>query len=196
VTRVEAALARVGRDLDLLGRRWALVGGLAVSARTEPRFTRDADVAVAVADDDDAEAVVGMLRARSYRVTRAIEQEATRRLAAVRVVPPGETEGGVVLDLLFASSGIEPEVAAAAERLELLPGLHVPVASLGHLIALKLLSRDDATRPLDRADLVALARRADAAQLDAAREALTLILARGFGRGRDLLADLLALTAT
>jgi len=33
----------------------ALVGGLAVSARTEPRFTRDLDVAVAVPDDAGAE---------------------------------------------------------------------------------------------------------------------------------------------
>ena len=33
----------------------ALVGGIAVSTRTEPRFTRDLDFAVAVADDAAAE---------------------------------------------------------------------------------------------------------------------------------------------
>jgi hypothetical protein len=31
--------------------------------------------------------------------------------------------GGVVVDLLFASSGIEAEVAIRAERLDVLPGL-------------------------------------------------------------------------
>jgi hypothetical protein len=34
---------------------WAMLGGLAVSIRTEPRFTRDVDLAVAVAADDEAE---------------------------------------------------------------------------------------------------------------------------------------------
>lgn len=51
MNRVEAALRRVASDLDARGVRWALVGGFAVSARTEPRFTRDVDVAVLVEDD-------------------------------------------------------------------------------------------------------------------------------------------------
>jgi hypothetical protein len=33
-----------------------LVGGLAVSVRTEPRFTRDVDLVVAISDDHAAEA--------------------------------------------------------------------------------------------------------------------------------------------
>jgi hypothetical protein len=32
-----------------------VVGGLAVSARTEPRFTRDVDLVIAVSDDQSAE---------------------------------------------------------------------------------------------------------------------------------------------
>ena len=40
---------------DLATQRLALVGGLAVSARAEPRFTRDVDLAVAVVSDDEAE---------------------------------------------------------------------------------------------------------------------------------------------
>jgi predicted nucleotidyltransferase len=62
----------------------------------------------------------------------------------------------VVADLLFASSGIEPEVVAAAEPLEIFPGVTAPVAQIGHLIALKLLARDDRTRPQDAVDLRAL----------------------------------------
>jgi hypothetical protein len=72
--------------------------------------------------------------------------------------------GGVV-DLLFASSGIEPEIAAAADALDVVPGLAVPTARMGHLIALKVLARDDRTRPQDRVDLPALLQRADAAAL-------------------------------
>lgn len=172
LTRVEAALARAWRDLGELGRRWALLGGLAVSARAEPRFTRDADLAVLVADDQDAERLVLALQSRGYRVLSAMEQEAARRLATVRLAPPGEPERGVVVDLLFASSGVEPEIVAAAELLEVLPGLRVPVARLGHLLALKVLSRDDQTRPQDRADIAALLSNADASALELAREAL------------------------
>jgi hypothetical protein len=67
----------------------------------------------------------------------------------------------MIVDLLFASCGIEPEIAEGAETLEVLPKLLLPVASTGHLIAMKLLSRDDDTRPNDRADLMALAAKAD-----------------------------------
>lgn len=40
----------------------ALVGGIAVSTRVEPRFTRDLDFAVAVANDDEATSYIFRLR--------------------------------------------------------------------------------------------------------------------------------------
>lgn len=61
-----------------------------------------------------------------------------------------------VVDLLFASSGIEPEIVADAEVLDLLPTFRIRVATTGHLIALKVLSRDDVRRPQDLVDLRAL----------------------------------------
>jgi predicted nucleotidyltransferase len=102
---------------------------------------------------------------------------------------PADVEGPVV-DLLFASSGIEPEIIEAAESLELLPGLHLPVATIGHLIALKVLARDDVERPQDIVDLRALARRASDSERRRAREAVALIHARGYHRDRDLEAAL------
>jgi hypothetical protein len=163
---------------------------LAVSARTEPRLTRDADLAVLVAGDRDAEALVRDLQGRGWRVVAAIEQDAAERLATVRLALAGEDVRGAVVDLLFASSGIEPEIVAAADPIEAVPGFEVPVARLGHLMALKVLARDDRTRPHDRVDLAALLARADAAALGEARESLTLVMRRGFHRGRDLLAAL------
>jgi hypothetical protein len=41
------------------------------------------------------------------------------------------------IDLLFANSGIEDEIVRRADRLEVLPDVFMPVASIGHLIALK-----------------------------------------------------------
>ena len=195
MSRLEDILHATARDLADLRLRWALVGGLAVSARTEPRFTRDIDLAIAVPGDTNAEQAVAALQRRGYRIHALVEQVAANRLATARLVPAGEDEAGIVLDVLFASSGIEPEIVEAAEPLEILPGLRLPVAGVGHLLALKLLSRDDRTRPQDRVDLVALLRVATRADIDGARLAVALIHARGFQRDRDLSRDLERLIA-
>ena len=187
MSRLEAALRGIASELDGLGRSWAVVGGLAVSARAEPRFTRDIDLALAVADDADAEALVRALVASGYRLLASLEQEAVKRLATVRLQTPGEDAAGIVVDLLFASSGVEPEVVQAADVLEILPGLPVRVARGGHLLALKVLSNSPA-RPQDPIDIAALLREATAVDLQEARHVAALIVARGFNRGRDLLA--------
>lgn len=180
------ALEALVADLGALRTEFALIGGLAVGVRAEPRFTRDADVAVAVQDDRSAERLVRDLGARGYRAVLVLEHDAHERLSAVRLTPATSGSEGLVLDLLFASSGIEREVVAGAELIEIMPGLRMPVASTGHLIALKLLSRDDEARPQDAADLKALAKAASPADLAAAKDALALITSRGFHRGRDL----------
>jgi hypothetical protein len=92
-------------------------------------------------------------------------------MATARLIPPGGEAADVVIDLLFASSGIEAELVAAAESLEVFPDIRVPVPRVGHLAV------------------------ADHAEFERAREALRLIRARGFHRGRDLLAALDALVA-
>jgi predicted nucleotidyltransferase len=192
---VESALRQIARDLSELKVPWALVGGLAVSARAEPRLTRDVDVAVATADDAAAESIVSSLLGRGYQMLAVLEQEAASRLATVRMRPPGQGRGQVVVDLLFASSGIEPELISAAERLIIVAELDVPVARAGHLIALKLLARDDRHRPQDQDDLLALLAVSGAHELERARRAVSLIQERGFHRGRNLATALDALIA-
>ena len=56
---LERSVRTIVGHLRRLDRRFALVGGLAVSARAEPRLTRDADLAVAVSDDHDARKTAG-----------------------------------------------------------------------------------------------------------------------------------------
>jgi hypothetical protein len=94
--------------------------------------------------------------------------------------------GETLRRLLFASLGIESEIVAAADILAVVPGLTLPVATTGHLLALKVLSRDDRTRPQDVADLRALLRVATPQDLSTARSALALIQQRGFHRNRSL----------
>lgn len=97
------------------GDNFAVVGGLAVSVWTEPRFTRDADFAVVAADDAAAEAVVLFLQVCGYRVLHVFEH-ASGRMSTVRLIPPGGNADGVLVDLLFASSGIEAEADIADAR--------------------------------------------------------------------------------
>jgi predicted nucleotidyltransferase len=188
MTRLEAALRQLAGELHGAERRIALVGGLAVSVRAEPRLTRDVDLAVAVNDDDDAEALIRTLTAVGYRILAVVEQDGTKRLASARLAVPAESARGIVADLLFASSGIEAEIAADAEPIEVFADFVVPVAQVGHLVALKLLARDDRTRPQDAIDLRALAAVVTDVEIDRARRAIAAITSRGFARGRDLAA--------
>ncbi len=181
--------------LKQVGASFALIGGLAVSVRSEPRFTRDVDLAVSVSDDSMAEALLGTFGANRYQVLAVVEQEAAGRLASARLVPPEASGAGVVVDLLFASSGIEPEIVRQAQSIELMTGLTVPVARRGHLVALKILARDDNDRPQDWADLQALIKYASPEDLQLARDGLELITSRGFHRGRHLIEDFEALIA-
>jgi len=189
VTSLEATLRKITTDLTEAHVQFGLVGGLAVSVRTEPRFTRDADLAVALATDAEAEGLIHSLRARGYGIDAVVEQEAVGRLATVRLTLSAESEAPVV-DLLFASSGIESEVVTDAEPIDLLPQLRVGVARTGHLIALKVLSRDDVRRPQDLVDLRALLRVASPAEIARARQSLSLIAARGYHRGHDLTSEM------
>lgn len=182
-----ALLQEVAQALTAAATPFALVGGLAVSVRTEPRFTRDIDLAVTVGDDAAAEALVSSLAPR-YQPLTMVEHETLGRLAAVRLGRSGGTGGDAVVDLLFASSGIEHEVAADATPLEVFPTVTVPVARTGHLLALKLLARDD-RRPQDDVDLRRLLDVATAEDLDLAGRSVRLIAERGADRGRDLERD-------
>lgn len=184
MSHLAEALAAAAHDLDDLGVAWALVGGLAVSTWCDPRLTRDIDVAVSVSSDEDAERVVRGLQGRGYETIEIIEQEATPRLATARLVR--NALPAILIDVLFASSGIEEEIVRAALTIEVFPGLSVPVASRAHLLALKLLARDDRQRPQDHDDLVALLRDATGDDLLETRRATALITARGFNRQRDL----------
>jgi hypothetical protein len=166
--------------------QFALVGGLAVSARTSVRFTKDIDFAVAVDSDTAAEQVVFAMQRSGYLIETIIQHRNSGRLATARLC---RSPTDPMVDLLFAASGIEPEVTADATTISVLKH-PVPVAAVGHLIAMKLVSTDDDRRPHDRSDLVQLSKAADDTEWARAEIAVRLIAERGFARGRDLAAAL------
>lgn len=173
--------------LDLAAKPWALVGGLAVGVRSEPRFTRDIDLAVKVADDAEAEALILTLCQSGYSVHAVIEQKKVGRLATVRLQPPGKV--GIITDLLFASSGLEPLIAVEAEKIDVGSPFPIPVALRAHLIATKVLSRNETHRMKDTMDLVALTSLASDEEIESAKRYLQHITDHGFNRDKDLLCE-------
>ncbi len=87
MTRIDDLISRAVRDLRDQGCALALVGDLAVSARAEPRFTRDIDVALSVASDEAAESMLFGLQNRGYTLVATVEQEHVNRLATARLLP-------------------------------------------------------------------------------------------------------------
>jgi hypothetical protein len=185
---VQRVLIRLVADLRALELNWALVGGFAVAVHGEPRTTRDVDIVLALAGEAEAEAAVLGLRLRGYRdhPEGAVLEQPDGRLATVRLVSPTEGESGIVVDLLFASSGLEPEIVATAKALEILPGIMVPVVGAGYLLAMKVL----AGRPKDIEDIRGILEYIEPGELQLAREALDVITARGFHRGKNLQEEL------
>lgn len=181
----ELALAAICRELVRLGRRFALVGGLAVSVRAEVRFTRDVDIAVCVADDSEAESLTYELRLAGYSAVASVEHEARHRLSTVRLMSPS----GVKVDLLFASSGIETEIVDSATPIDFEGAGSVPVASAEELLAMKVLSMTD-TRLQDRIDAQHLLQFTPNLDISRVRKHLARITGRGYAREQDLEAKL------
>jgi predicted nucleotidyltransferase len=183
-----ATASSVLNQLEREGISGCLAGGLAVSAYCDPRFTLDVDLAIAIRDDAEIESVVHALSRIGLRPDALVEQESVGRLAIARLID-GD---GVSIDLLVASSGIEHEIVEAAQVIEVVRGINMRVASVGHLIAVKLLSVSP-ERATDAADLRSLALVASDAEWERALDAVRLIEHRGFSRRRNLVDDLQAL---
>lgn len=181
----ERVLADIARRLRDLGKPFALVGGLAVSVRSEVRFTRDVDLALAVVDDAEVDALVRDLSSAGYRPIALVQHEKLNRLATVRL----ESPTGLLVDLLTASCGIEREVVHRATVVAFEGAGDILVASVEDLLAMKVLAVTP-RRLQDRMDGVNLVLTNPAMDVGAVREALRLIAERGFDRDQDLDAKL------
>lgn len=85
---IEHSLSAAIASLQQANRRFALVGGLAVSVRSEVRFTRDVDLAVQVKSDADAEALIFDLKGTGYQPVATVEHEQRHRLSTIRLLSP------------------------------------------------------------------------------------------------------------
>lgn len=179
--KLSTTLKEACQILASIDSRFAVVGGLAASARGEVRFTRDIDLAVAVETDADAEQIIYAFTTKGYGVVATVEQKATKRLATARL----QHTTGVVCDLVFATCGVEHEVVEGADLLELFPGLKVPTATVESLLAMKVLSSSP-ERPRDLGDIQAMLRVCPNFDEEQLLKLLRKITERGYSRGQDL----------
>jgi hypothetical protein len=133
-----------------------------------------------LAGDDGAEQCIFGLRQSGYLVLATVEQEAVGRLATARLRHPN----GVVCDLIFATCGIEAEVVASAETLEIFPGHTAPTASVEALLAMKVLSAAP-SRPRDLGDIQAMVRATPGFNEQELIKLLVSIEQRGYARGQQ-----------
>lgn len=89
--------------------------------------------------------VIVLIRQLYHRV-----RHACRAYTSVDSVEPPEPRSWWISPEAF------PALQFYQEDLEMVPGLRVPVARIGHLMALKILARNDRDRPQDLDDLRAL----------------------------------------
>lgn len=169
-------------DLEL---SWALIGGLAISAQTDPRFTEDIDISLFLPTDNEVERLIFTLQRKGWRAETILEQTYFDKdiIATVRFLTPKSPN--IHVDILFASSGIEKEIIEQAEVIEIFQGIEIPIARIGHLLALKILS-ESPERPRDTQDIKNLISFATEEDILLAKESCTLISKRGFHRQRDL----------
>lgn len=179
---LETAVEATKKVLDEEARSHALIGGLAVSARATPRFTDDVDLALSCSDAD-AEALIRSFVRRGFTIDALLMTKSTNRIATVRLKPP---RSEVLVDLLFDFTGIESDIVESATDAEVHPGFVMPVATIPHLIAMKVL----AFRKKDMLDLEYLFEAACSADLAEARKAVAAISRAGKEPKRDLSGDL------
>lgn len=141
------ALARLGRLTTAWPRPACLIGGVAVSARVHPRFTKDLDLLITV-EHGEIDALIDLARRQGYDVS-SLDRELAD--AGLLRLPGPAARPGPSVDLITVDSRWLEEVVRRATPLDL-GAVTLHVASLEDLVLLKL----DAHRPQDIDDILAI----------------------------------------
>ena len=139
---LQACLIDIIRLLESRGLTFAVIGGLAVSLRAEPRFTADIDIVVA-ADLLDPPDLLSYTPGSTFQPL--LEDEAETFQEFQHIVPLIHTPTGTKVDLAIGLSGFEQQ---AVERAEVIPlfGQPVRVVAAEDLLLFKVMAgraRDD-----------------------------------------------------
>jgi hypothetical protein len=155
---LRAALAAVGDALDAMGVLWAIGGSLASAAYGEPRATNDVDI-IATLDITSARKLTESLTGFYADAETAVD--AATRHSSFNVI---DERSFVKIDLFVPPAGPMGEgQLVRRRRLELMPGLSVPVLGPEDVVLQKLRWFEMGGRVSDRQwrDLVAVLRSQD-----------------------------------
>jgi len=122
---------------------FAVIGGVAVSVRGEPRFTADVDAVVGC----DVNGALDLLRDLETTAFQPLFADVEEVVRSALILPLRHRATRTALDLALGMTGFEKQVIARAEPVAL-GGVTVPVATAEDLILMKLL----AGRPRDAED--------------------------------------------
>jgi hypothetical protein len=142
--RLWPTLADAVAMLESRGLPSALIGGLAVSLRGQPRMTVDVDLVIH-ADVGDALQLVRELSATPFEPLFAVVEEV---VASAFILPLRHRTTGIRVNLAIGMSGFEREAIRRATRLAVGAG-SVAVVTVEDLLVMKAL----AGRPQDDADM-------------------------------------------
>jgi hypothetical protein len=133
--------------LEAEGVLYALIGGLAVSLRGQPRVTADVDMVIQ-ADVPRSLSLVAGLHTTSFK---PLFEDVGEVVQKALILPLRHRSTNVKVDLALGLSGFERQAVARAERLHL-AGTTICVATAEDLLIMKVL----AGRPQDDQDALGL----------------------------------------
>lgn len=166
-------LADAVRMLEARGIASALIGGLAVSLRGQPRMTVDVDLVI-LADVEQALQLVRELGSTPFEpLFQGVEDVVSRSF----ILPLRHRSTGIRVDLAIGMSGFEQQAVGRATSITI-GEMRVPVVSVEDLLVMKAL----AGRPQDDQDIRGLV----AAQREAIDWPACLGLAEKLGASIDL----------
>lgn len=140
---------KLQRKLAKAGIPSAIIGGIAISAWGEPRFTGDVDLKVLV-ERDEAKKLLGVLEPE-YKLTHKNPEDAIRRLGYIFV----QDSDNVRLDLLLSDTEFDRQVIAHAQDIQIVPRIKLRMCTAEDLIIYKMIS----TRSRDIADVQSVIKR-------------------------------------
>ena len=142
--RLWPTLADAIAMLESHGLPGALIGGLAVSLRGQPRMTVDVDLVIEAGVDDALRLITNLPGTPFEPLFAGVEEV----VAAAFILPLRHRSTGIRVDLAIGMSGFEREAIGRATRIAVGAG-SVPVVAVEDLLVMKAL----AGRPQDEADI-------------------------------------------
>jgi hypothetical protein len=132
VVELLAAFADVMRSR---GWRWYVFGAQAVVAYGRPRMTADVDVTVDLAGDSPLD-LIGALTGSGFEERIALGSEFVLRS---HLLPLAHSATGIPVDVVVSQAGLQEEFLASSVPVDI-GGVTVPLVSVEHLVAMKILA--------------------------------------------------------